>query len=304
MKGLYTTLLLTFLLLLSCETSQNQSLGGRAPDQAFKDYWYAGKAELNSYDLEQARYGEMREGKAVLIFVTEDWHLKKQVKLNDPSSVSDQNKVRVLKLNSVRKFKTGIYPYSTMVSTFSPVQYGLKPWSIKSSCTVQEWCGQMFSSLEKRGQQYDLMVESYFEDEDVTSERIPGAQLEDELFNLARMDIDALPIGEIELIPSLLYSRLKHQQTATYKAQATLEKKGTKLHYTVKYLNLERKLKLEIEKEFPHRILSWEEEYQSGFGNSASLMKTKATLDTTILSPYWSKNSNADEGMRKELGLD
>ena len=41
--------------------------------QEFKGYWYAGKAEVSSYKLEQARYGEIREGNAVLVYVTEDF---------------------------------------------------------------------------------------------------------------------------------------------------------------------------------------------------------------------------------------
>ena len=43
-----------------------------ATSAAFDNYWHAGKAELNSYNLTQSRYGEARAGKAVLIFVTED----------------------------------------------------------------------------------------------------------------------------------------------------------------------------------------------------------------------------------------
>ena len=39
----------------------------------FADYWYRGQAEITSYDLEQARYGELRSGTAVLVFVTEDF---------------------------------------------------------------------------------------------------------------------------------------------------------------------------------------------------------------------------------------
>jgi|GEM_PF-4377681 len=33
----------------------------------FKEYWYAGKAEVSSYELEQARYGELRKGHAVFL---------------------------------------------------------------------------------------------------------------------------------------------------------------------------------------------------------------------------------------------
>ena len=45
--------------------------------ETFKNYWYTGKAEVNSYNLQQTRYGETREGKAVLIFLTEDISQKK-----------------------------------------------------------------------------------------------------------------------------------------------------------------------------------------------------------------------------------
>jgi len=37
----------------------------------FKQYWYAGDAEITSYRLKQARYGELWDGNAVLIYVTE-----------------------------------------------------------------------------------------------------------------------------------------------------------------------------------------------------------------------------------------
>ena len=46
------------------------SLESISPDP-FGDYWYQGEAEITSYELEQARYGSMHDGEAVLIFVTE-----------------------------------------------------------------------------------------------------------------------------------------------------------------------------------------------------------------------------------------
>lgn len=89
-------------------------------EKEFTDYWYSGKAELSSYELKQSRYGEIRTGEVVLVFVTEPFSLKKQVKLDNPTKAGKDN-VSVLKLNQVRKFKTGIYDYSIMTSTFTPV---------------------------------------------------------------------------------------------------------------------------------------------------------------------------------------
>ena len=56
------------------------------PSKDFYDYWYGGKAEISSYKLEQARYGEMREGSAVLVFVTEDFLPDEQVKADNYSN--------------------------------------------------------------------------------------------------------------------------------------------------------------------------------------------------------------------------
>jgi hypothetical protein len=69
--------------------------------QEFKDYWYAGEAEITSYELQQARYGEIRNGKAVLVFVTEDFLPQKQVKADRYNSTN----IPVLKLNSTKKFQ-------------------------------------------------------------------------------------------------------------------------------------------------------------------------------------------------------
>ena len=52
--------------------------------EEFKNYWYAGKAEITSYKLEQARYGELHSGYAVLVYVTEDFSVSKHVKLDNP----------------------------------------------------------------------------------------------------------------------------------------------------------------------------------------------------------------------------
>ena len=107
----------------------------------FKAYWYAGEAEITSYKLEQARYGELRDGNAVLIYVTEPFLPKEQVKANN----NNPENISVLKLNATKKFLTGIYPYSIMSSTFYPVHDNQH--ALKTSLSVQEWCGHVYSSL-------------------------------------------------------------------------------------------------------------------------------------------------------------
>ena len=158
------------------------------PDSQFNDYWYAGEAEISAYKLEQARYGELREGTAVLVFVTEPFLPKKQVKAdgNNPENIS------VLKLNATKNFNTGIYPYSIMQSTFYPVANNQH--AIKVSCSVQEWCGHAYAQLNNR-EQFELMSHSYFESEADENFKLEKATIENELWAQLRIDPSTLPVG-------------------------------------------------------------------------------------------------------------
>jgi len=306
-----TILLFVILLFGNCSTDQNENRNNKNPlamnaalsNNQFKEYWYQGKAEITSYELEQARYGEIHKGDAVLIFVTEDLSKKKQVKLDYPSK-NPSDAVPILKLNSTRKFNTGIYPYSTMQSIFTPVNQKENSGSLKVTTSSQEWCGHTFMQLNQKGNNYQVQTNSYFESEGDSNSKIEKALLEDELFNLIRINPKALPQGELNIIPSTLFARLKHIKFQTEKASAQLETQKNQVVYTLDYSSLNRKLAITFEKDFPYQILSWEETYKSGFGSSAKTMTTKATKKKSILLDYWGKNSVADIKYQKELGLD
>lgn len=252
--------------------------------EAFKNYWYAGKAEITSYKLEQARYGEIREGKAVLIFVTEDFLSDKQVKADrqNPENIS------VLKLNATKKFNTGIYPYSIMQSTFYPVSNNQH--ALKVSNSVQEWCGHVYAQLNNK-EQFEIMSHSYFEREADENFKIDKAILENELWTKLRIDPKLLPTGNLQIVPSLEFTRLRHKTIKAYDASATLSD-GV---YSINYPSLNRTLTIHFNSNFPHDILSWEE--------TSGNQTTKATKLKTIKSPYWNKNKNIDEALRDTLQL-
>jgi hypothetical protein len=127
----------------------------------WKQRWYAGKAEVSRFRLDQARYGEVREGDAVLVFVTEDFLPETQVKFE--GRPAPDAPVSVLKLNAMRTFNTGVYPYSTMTSVFSPVAAQNGPYKVTTS--VQEWCGHVFMQLNRRDSGYSGVYYSYFQAE-------------------------------------------------------------------------------------------------------------------------------------------
>lgn len=262
----------------------------------FKGYWYGGEAELTSYSLEQARYGELREGKAVLIYVTEPFLPEIQVKANrqNPENVS------VLKLNATKKFLTGIYPYSIMSSTFYPVYDNQH--ALKTSLSVQEWCGHVYSQINNR-EQFEFTSHSYFEGEADQHFNLEKALLESEIWTKIRVNPKDLPTGELEMIPALEFIRLGHKELKVYQAMGSISEAEGITTYTLAYPDLERTLTINFTTDFPYSIESWTEEFKSGFGANAKTMTTKAEKLKRMKTAYWGQNSNEDLILRDSLGL-
>lgn len=265
------------------------------PSEQFKNYWYAGKAELSSYTLEQARYGSLHSGEAVLIFVTEDFRTDKQVKLE---SDKKETATSVLKMNALRRFVTGIYDYSLMTSVFSPVDTKLFPHALKVSASAQDWCGHSYTQLNLRNRTYTVEQKSYFENEVQEDFEIDRVWLEDELWTRLRMNPEKLPTGEVQIVPSVQEARLRHKKIALETAQAQLDSVDVNSQkYSLKYTD--RELSIRFNRQFPHQILGWEDTYNQ---NGKSLT-TKATLKKTILSDYWSKHDPKHVSLRDSLGI-
>lgn len=279
----------------SSKTEAAQTIKKEAfkPSEEFKSYWYAGKAEITSYKLEQARYGEMRDGNAVLVFVTEDFLPSEQVKADTYNTANTS----VLKLNATKNFNTGIYPYSIMQSTFYPVDNNTH--AMKVTCSVQEWCGQAYTQLNNRNQ-FEIESHSYFASEGDQDFKLDKAILENELWTQLRMNPKSLPTGNIEIIPSFEYMTLKHIEFRAYDAIAELGNNS----YQISYPELNRTILIYFNSSFPFDISGWEETYKDGFGANSKILTTRASKLKTINSAYWSKNSNTDEVLRRELELD
>ncbi len=260
-------------------------------------YWYNGEAEITSYKLNQARYGELHEGQAVMIFVTEPFSESKMTKADNPSD----DDLSVLKLNFTKKFNTGIYPYSMMLSTFFPFTNSLH--SIKASASSQEWCGHTYMELQNKGR-FEVDVKSYFENES-GNHTIEKNLLEDDVWTKIRLDPESLPVGNAMMIPSLLTLRLDHENTAALECTLTNGKVNNEIStYTIKYREVDRTIVIKYQTSFPHKILGWEETSYSGNGSGRKKLTTTAEIQKSIRSDYWTKNSVADGVLRKDLDLD
>jgi len=263
-----------------------------AQNSKVKNFWFNG-AEINSYKLEQARYGETHHGHAELIFVTEPFLLGKQVK----NETQKSNSTSVLKLNSLRTFNTGLYSYRTMTSTFRPIDLASFPHALKSVTTVQDWCGQSFQQFNYRENRWQVQLRSYFENEGDQNLKLPTAHMEDELWLTLRLDPKKLPTGEISIIPGAVFTRFHHKVINQQKAQASLKQSGESSVYTLIYSDLNRTLSIHFGTKFPHIIQKWTEQTASG--------TTTATLNKRLMNnTYWNENKPQDAEKRKTLGID
>lgn len=265
---------------------------------AFQSYWYQGRAELSRYALRQARYGDQHDGEAVLVFVTEDFLPKLQVKQehgDSPSAIS------VLKLNAYRRFYTGIYPYTLMTSSFTPALAPRGP-TLKLSSTIQEWCGSVYTQINRRADGLHAVSHSYFQDDADQKTTLPIAGLEDGLWAQIRIDPSAISVGAQELIPALDYIRMRHKALRAYPAEVTRKSQvETDLvdhpvdAVQVKYPALGRDLIIYHEPKFPYVIQAWEE--------NVGPQRTTAVRSRAIIDDYWHHNAASDAWYRDALGL-
>ena len=86
-------------------------------DRTFWSHWGDGQAEISAYELTYPRYGALRSGVAVAIFVTEPFSYEARVKA-DPGKHAPGDVFPVIKLNLVQDFQTGIYDYNEQTSSY------------------------------------------------------------------------------------------------------------------------------------------------------------------------------------------
>ncbi|MBD3420466.1 MAG: hypothetical protein GF398_10145 [Chitinivibrionales bacterium] len=273
----------------------------------FNNLWYDGNAELSTYVLKEKRYGEMRDGVRIMVFVTEP--LRLSTKIKPDSKIPDEEKIKVIKLNDLRKFVTGVYDYSAMTSVFAAVEE--KPdipqgSTVKVASTMQEWCGTVFDRMRRDGDAYQGVLYSYFESEGETTYAFKhqnSVESEDNLWLLVReLQGPILEIGEskqMRLIPSQWHIRKTHTDhrivdaTLRKERQTTLEtaigrKKAIVWSWTID----DAVTKVWVEAEYPHKILKFSEPDGSHGSISASVRE-----------PYWKLHRNKDLPLRKKLAL-
>ena len=255
----------------------------------FKTHWFDGHAEISSYELEQSRYGEQRHGKAVVIFVTEDFLPQQQVKANQKSKTT----LPILKSNRTKNFLTGIYPYSIMNSSFSSLRQGHP--MLKSTTSIQEWCGQSYLQINYKNNHMHLISHSYFEGEADQEKQLDKTLAEEAIWNLLRINPQKLPTGNFSILPALEFIRMNHRDYEVTKAYGVLSSGN----YTIDMPAIERRLEIKFSEQFPYLIEGWTETYS----HKGKTYTSQAKRIHTARRKYWQENQNKYEMLRQPFNL-
>jgi hypothetical protein len=273
-------------------------------------HWFDGKAELSGYRLTQPRYGELREGRAILVYVTETFSESSRVK-SSSGRHPPSDEFLVMKLNFVKDFQTGIYDYNVMTSVFSALKprYGRPAGALtKLTFSSQEWCGQVFDELlfSKDGLRHRSF--SYFDGEGDTFRELefPEGGIDfDRLFIAVRQLPEPLlergATRELPLFDRLERSRFVHRQAAWRPGRihrraetASVEVPAGRFEVDVYEVGLAgENYRFDVEAAFPHRLVRWT-------GPDGE----KAELLGSMRSKYWQQHAEGDERLLKKLGFE
>lgn len=284
-------------LIVEKETVEVEQVDHNLSDNTFDVDYFSGKAEIATYTLRKARYRGDHPGEAILIFVTEPFLIDKQVKADHPTP---ENSVKVLKMNRIDRFKTGVYDYSQFTSVFTPVEKYDAMYPLKVTMGSQDWCVQSFTQI-NNNKGFDVEHKSYFESEGDSNFHMNYVVLEDNMMNLARLSVDLLPVGDFTVFPSISYLRTSHAEIKNYEALGSLDSTDTGLFYVYEIPELRRSVRFFLSSDYNNRIMSWEESYPTVMDGKmrTSIYDLKGVNDL----PYWDLNKRRDSSFRKNFKL-
>jgi len=277
---------------------------------SFWKRWGDGKGELSSYDLTFPRYGDLRKGLAITVFVTETFSNSLRVK-SDPGKHPKSDEFPVMKLNLIEDFSTGIYDYNLLTSAFvalSPANGRPAGAATKVSFTSQEWCGNVYGQILFDAGSARLTTHSYFDEEaDQTRElRVSNDALAGDAILLWARSLAAPMLApgerrETPLVRSIEAARLGHRPVEMLKATLTRAATSERATAPAGAFEVERRTveiaggptwTILVETAEPHRIVQWE----TSDGEKASLVASDRL-------EYWKMHGEKDLSALSRLGL-
>jgi hypothetical protein len=267
--------------------------GAPSPSRAASSFatdplWDDGKAEVNLYDARQTVYDQVREFKARMIVVKEDFKQALRVKSDDGPVTGDT--FEVLKLNHLRLIPTGSYDTHQMISAYLE-RATLRP--VKLAMSNFESCGMTFVEVLPQGEHLSHISHSYWDGEGDRSLSIPFAA-DDLLYDALPLRLRGIDFAQsgprnVNVLPTQMAGRVKNLKLVPMTLQVAGREKvkvpaGEFDVFRVELLRPEGKDRYYFEAASPHRLVKME----AADGGLYQLRKS-LRLD------YWNHHASGDE---------
>lgn len=214
----------------------------------FQKYWKSQGVETTKFVLKQ---DSALIGEVILSY-----------SLKDLDKDQPNGTIHSLCYNSSQKIIQENYNYSENSTTLTPLNSSLYPHALSVVSSTQSNEGTDFLSFQPEAKSYLFRGRNSLEPEKEIREITEKVNLEDEIWAKIRMNPEALPQGEIQMIPSLSYWNKIHKSPSAQEVKADLkEMEGAKKLkvYTLDYPELKRKLDIIFETNFPYQIMEFRE---------------------------------------------
>ena len=212
----------------------------------FQKYWKMHGVEITKFFLKQ---DSLLIGEATLSYRL------KELDKDQPNGV-----IYSLSFNFTQKIIQGDYNYSENTTTITPLNTPLYPHALSVVSSSQSNDGTDFLSFQPQPKSYLFIGRNSVEPEKEIYKSTEKGNLEDEIWAKIRLNLDALPQGEIEMIPSLGYWNKIHKSPSAQEVKAELKDlestKKLKI-YSLNYPALKRKLDIVFEASFPFQIIEF-----------------------------------------------
>lgn len=214
----------------------------------FQKYW-------KTQDIESTKF-ILKQDSLIIGEATLSYNLKELGK--------DQPNGAILSLSSnfSQKIIQENYNYSESSTAITPLNTPLYPHALSIVSSSQSNEGTDFLSFQPEPKSYLFVGRNSVEPEKEIRKITEKGNLEDEIWAKIRMNPDALPQGEIEMIPSLGYWNKIHESPSAQEVKAELKgvENNPKLKiYSLDYPELKRKLEITFEANFPFQIMEFRE---------------------------------------------
>lgn len=291
-QRLTITLALLLVLVAGCGKKKVVSKkSARKLPEWFAGYWNTSMTEVSTYELKQARFGNVYEGEAFLSFSPVVYSRARHIEAAIIDTLN-KDQMKTLQLVNHRNYKCGNQWHSLSQMVVMPQIIREGPYALKIAASVNELNGISYAQLNLDANKYLLQIRSPDNREGDQNRVVPLTMTEDQIWCMMRIYPDSLPIGSAMILPGLLSTRLRHEMVQPQSAQMSLQiaanaelppalqNRGMLKKYVIDYPENGRTLVIYFNAVPPHFIEGWEESYVDS-GTSSKRSRTIAIRTNT-----------------------